>query len=82
MSAMEMMLNEHLLARGDRTPRQHSPANAHGDVDDENSVGRAIYFYFGHREGRGGHHGHGGHRGGALGMAFTAVCILMMKIFM
>jgi hypothetical protein len=70
MRAMETMLNEHLLAGGGRAPWQHSPANSHDKVDDENSVGGADDYYFGHHRGRGGHHGHGGHRGGACGSGF------------
>jgi hypothetical protein len=32
MSPVEMMLNERLHAGGGRAPRQHSPANSHGEV--------------------------------------------------
>jgi hypothetical protein len=70
MRAMETMLNERLPARGDQAPRQHSPANSHGEVDDENSVGGADDYYFGHHIDRGCRHGHGGHRGGARGCGF------------
>jgi hypothetical protein len=55
---------------GDRAPQQHSPANSHGEFDDENSVGAADDYYFGHCRGRGGCHGHGGHRGGARRRGF------------
>jgi hypothetical protein len=70
MQAMETMLNEHFPAGRDQAPQQHSPANSHGEVDDENSVGGADDYYFGHRRGCGGCHGHGGHRGGARGRGF------------
>jgi hypothetical protein len=82
MRAMETMLNECLPAGGSQAPRQHSPTNSHGEVDDENSVGGADDYYFGHHRGHGGRHGHGGHRGGAHGHGFRPMCILMMKIFM
>jgi hypothetical protein len=67
---METMLNERLPARGGWVPRQHSPANSHGEVHDENSVGGDDDYYFGHRRGHGGCHGHGGHGGGARGHDF------------
>ncbi|XP_062224492.1 uncharacterized protein LOC133923045 [Phragmites australis] len=70
LEAMERMLNERLPPAGGRVP-QHSPANSHGEVDDENSVGRAEDYYFVHRRGRGGRFGHGGqHGGGARGRGF------------
>jgi hypothetical protein len=67
---MERMLNERLPARGGWVRRQHSPANSHGGVHDENSVGGDDDYYFGHRRGHGGCHGHGGHGGGARGHDF------------
>jgi hypothetical protein len=64
------MLNECLPVGRGRVQRQHSPANSHGDVDNENSVGGANDYYFGHCRGRGGRHGHGRQRGGARGRGF------------